>query len=202
MPSSQSSLPWLRSRIAANAELTMGVIDLLLADIELAAQQITNCFLSDGKLLSCGSAASAAISEYCASVFANRLERERPGLPAIALSASPTLNQSINHSYSQHDLHARQVRTLGSSSDCLIVFAPGNDSAACVQAVGAAHDREMAIIAITGAEDLNLSAVLTPEDTELKVQTESQARLVEAQLLITHCLCEVVEYQLFALESE
>lgn len=203
MPSDAGDLQrQLRDTLAANAELTMGSLDTVLPDLEQAATAITQCFLADGKLLTCGTGTSAAISEYCAAVFANRLERERPGLPAMSLSASNVLDQAIAHSVSQHEVQSRQVRSLGMSHDCLLIFGPGSDSTASVQAVSAAHDRSLQIVAVTGSGDTDLSSLLSPEDIEIHVPTHSAARLAEAALFLTHCLCESVEFLLFGLERQ
>ena len=192
----------LRATLAANAEMTMGVLDAVLPEVELAAQAITQSFLNDGKLICCGSSASASISEYCAAIFADRLQRERPGLPTLPLTGASIVGQSVAHNISQHEVHARQIRSLGRPNDCLLVFGPGGDSPVSVQAISAGHDREIQVVAITGSGDTDLSALLTPEDIEIKVQTSSLARLAEAELILSHCLCESVEYHLFALEPE
>ncbi len=192
----------LKATLAANVEMTMGGLDSVLLDVELAAQAITQSFLNDGKLICCGSSATASISEYCAAIFAHRLQRERPGLPTMALTGASIIGQSIAHSVSQHEVHARQIRSLGDKNDCLLIYGPGGDSPASVRAVSAGHDREIQVVAITGSGDTDLSALLTPDDIEIRVQTNSLARLAEAELLLTHCLCESVEYHLFALEQE
>lgn len=199
MPSEQPGSA-LRDILAANSELTMGLLAPLLADVQRGAERITQSFLRDGKLITCGAGTSAAISEYCATIFADRLERERPGLPSFALSSNATLNQSITQNISHHEVLARQVRSLGVANDCLLLFAPGSDSAASVQALSAAHDRGLSIVAITSSGDKDLSAILTPEDLEIHIATDSLARLIEAELLLTHCLCQSVEFLLFGLE--
>jgi len=203
MPSELSDVQrQLRNTLAANAELTMGALDAVMADLEEGATAITQCFLADGKLLTCGTGTTAAISEYCAAIFANRLERERPGLPALSLSASNVLDQAIAHSISQNEVQSRQVRSLGMSNDCLLLFGPGGDSTASVQAISAAHDRQLKIIAITASGDADLASLLSPDDIEIHVPTASAARLAEASLFLTHCLCETVEFLLFGLESQ
>jgi len=202
MPSSdQSILQGLRNNIAGNAELTMGLLEPILPEVQQAADAITQCFLKDGKLITAGVAANTAVADYCAAIFADRLERERPGLPAIALSSNSVIGQSIAHTISQHEVTARQLRSIALPNDCLLMYGPGSDSAAAVQAISAAHDRGITIVAVTGLGDRDLSALLMPEDIELHIETISVTRLIEAQILISHCLCEAVETYLFGLET-
>lgn len=192
----------LRNSIAANAEVTMGLLEPILPEIERAADAITQCFLKDGKLITAGVAANAAIADYCVAIFADRLERERPGLPAISLSGNSVLSQSIAHTISQHEVTARQLRSIALDEDCLLMFGPCGDSAAGVQAISAAHDRNIQIIAVTGLGDSDLSSLLTPEDIELHIESASLTRMAEAQLFISHCLCEAVETFLFGQDSQ
>jgi D-sedoheptulose 7-phosphate isomerase len=68
-----------------------------------------------------------------------------------------------------------------------------------VQAVSAAREKQLQIIALTGEADNDISAVMTPDDMEITIPTRSHARLIEAHMLITHAFCEIVEYTLFGI---
>lgn len=195
----QSQHNRLRRLLAANAELTMGIVEAALPQLDIAASAIAQSYLADGKLITCGCGSASAISEYCAAIFADQLEQERPGLPALALSSSAIVSQSITHTSSTHEVYARQIRAHGMANDCLLIFGASRDSAAIVQLVSAAHDRGVQVIAVTGEQDANLASLLTPEDIEIRIQTNSPARLTEAELLISHGLCECVESHLFGL---
>jgi len=63
-------------------------------------------------------------------------------------------------------------------------------------AIEAAHDKEMAVIALTGEAGGDLAGVLTDTDVCIAVPNQRAARVLEAQLLVIHCLCDTVDLQL------
>lgn len=192
----------IRQNLASSAELTLGTLEPILGDIEQAGQIIAQCFLDDRKLLCCGSASSVAIGEYFSAILSNRLEHDRPGLPSQALSGNSALHQSISDLSSQHEVYARQIRSTAKEGDTLIIFGASTDSAALLQAISASHDKGVKIIAITGMGDGNISSILTPDDCEIPIHTTNIARLVEAELLISHSLCNLIEFTLFSIGGE
>ena len=192
----------IRQILASNAELTLGTLEPVLADIEHAGHVIAQCFLNDRKLLCCGSASSVAISEYLSAILSHTLEHDRPGLPCQSLSGNSALHQSISDQSSQHEVFARQVRSTAKEGDALLLYGAGTDSAAMLQAISAAHDKGVKIIAVTGMGDSNISSLLTPDDCEISVHTNSIARLIEAELLISHCLCKLIEFTLFSIGGD
>ena len=66
-----------------------------------------------------------------------------------------------------------------------------------VQAIQSAHDRDMSVIAITGSQSSNISALLRPDEVEICVPSEDNAMIYGAHLLVLHCLCDLIDYQLF-----
>lgn len=189
----------LQRILAANAEMTMGGVATLLPDIAAAGQMLSQCYLADRKLLCCASATATAVSDYAAAIMMNRLEQDRPGLPTLSLSANQASKQAITDSSSPHEVYAKQIKALGQQQDCLLAYGSNSNAASLVQAVSAAREKQLSIIALTGEADNDISAVLTPEDLEINIPTRSHARLIEAQMLITHALCEIVEYSLFGI---
>lgn len=183
----------LRDILAANVEQTMGVIEPLLADIHRAGELISECFLRDGKLMLCGCSSGLAISQYLTAMLANGIEYERPGLPAIILTAS-AIGTDANDS-----VYARQVHALGHANDVVLLFSANTNSSALARTITAAHERSMQVIAITGAEDQDISAILASNDREIYVASSSKTRIIEAHVLIAHCLCTLIEQSLFGL---
>ena len=190
----------LRNILAANVEQTMGVIEPLLTDIQYAGALISECFLSDGKLMLCGCSSASAISQYLTAMLANGVEYDRPSLPAMMLSANAVATAKVDK---QCEVYSRQVYALGNASDVLLLFSANTNAPALAQTVLAAQERQMQVIAITGAEDQDVSATLAPRDKEIYIATSSKTRIIEAHVLIAHCLCTLIEQSLFGIgESE
>lgn len=165
--------------------------------IEFAAQKIVQALLNDKKILSCGNGGSAGDAQHFASEMLNRFERERPALPAIAMTTDTFTITSVANDYHYDEIFSKQLRALGQSGDILLAYTTSGNSANVIKAVTTAHDKDIAVIAVTGKEGGTLSAILGEEDIELRVPSNSTARIQEVHLLITHCLCDLIDHQLF-----
>ena len=77
-------------------------------------------------------------------------ERERPGLPAIAL-ATDASQGGLAGAVSADQLFAQQVRVLGQTGDVLLVLDPAGASRV-LAAIDEAHEREMTVVALTGGD--------------------------------------------------
>ncbi|MEH6503146.1 MAG: phosphoheptose isomerase [Cycloclasticus sp.] len=167
--------------------------------IESAATSIVQSLLNNGKVLTCGNGGSAGDAQHFSSEMLNRFERERPSLPAIALSTDTSTLTSIANDYSFNEVFSKQIRALGQAGDILLAYTTSGNSGNIVEAIRAAHDREMIVIAVTGKDGGQLfsQSLLNEHDIELRVPSNSTARIQEVHLVITHCLCDLIDFQLF-----
>lgn len=187
----------IENHMRSSLATVQGLHDYLAAPIELAAAKLTDCLLRDGKILACGNAGSAAHSQHFAALMVNGFEQERPGLPAIALSTDTSTLTAIAQDHRFDEVFAKQIRALGQLGDVLLIYSICGQSANILAAANAAHDREMSVVALTGRDGGALAALLSDTDAELRVPSESAARIQEAHLLITHCLCDLIDHRLF-----
>jgi len=165
--------------------------------IEYASQKIVESLVDDKKILACGNGGSAGDAQHFSSEMLNRYERERPALPAIALTTDSLTITSIANDYHFDEVYAKQIRALGQPGDILLVYTTSGNSSNIISAVKAAHDKAINIIAITGKDGGKLASILNESDIELRVPSQSTARIQEVHLLITHCLCDLIDQQLF-----
>ncbi len=165
--------------------------------IEFASQKIVNALLNDKKVLCCGNGGSAGDAQHFSSEMLNRFERERPALPAIALTTDTSTITSIANDYHFDDVFAKQLRALGQAGDILLVYTTSGNSGNIVKAIGVAHEKEMNVIALTGKEGGTVASLLSEDDIEIRVPSLSTARIQEVHLLISHCLCDLIDFQLF-----
>ena len=152
----------------------------LSAPIAAAAQTALECVTNGGKVLTCGSAAAAALAQYAAALLMGGLARERPALPALALGAE-----------------AATFAALAQPGDALMVFAhpASSDHASLALAVQAAHEREMPVIAMTGEGEAAdaLGSLLLAADTHIAIAHAHAASVLHAQQLALHCICESLD---------
>lgn len=187
----------VQSLFGASVETKLAAADQLAEVIVKASQVLTHCLLSGKKILSCGNGGSACDSQHFSSELLNRFERERPSLPAIALTTdTPTLT-SISNDYDFSEIFSKQINALGQPGDCLLAITTSGNSKNILKAVEAAHAHEMPVIALTGKDGGPLASLITENDTEIRVPSNSTARIQETHLLIIHCLCDLIDKQLF-----
>jgi len=165
--------------------------------IEFASQKLVESLINDKKILTCGNGGSAGDAQHFSSEMLNRYERERPALPAIALTTDTLTLTSIANDYHFDEVYSKQIRALGQPGDILLVYTTSGNSSNIISAIKAAHDKEISIIAITGKDGGKLATVLNEFDLEIRVPSQSTARIQEVHLLITHCLCDLIDHQLF-----
>ncbi|MCU0767441.1 MAG: phosphoheptose isomerase [Gammaproteobacteria bacterium] len=190
----------LISRAAALFEASIDAkreaLPVLCGPIARAAELIVGRLLAGGKVLSCGNGGSAADAQHFASEMLNRFERERPGLPAIALTTDSSTLTSIANDYAFEHVFAKQVRALGQPGDVLLAISTSGSSPNVLAAVAAAHEQDMAVVALSGRDGGRLPGALREGDVEVRVPSDSTARVQEVHLLAIHCLCDLVDAQL------
>ncbi len=166
------------------------------------AEAITRALLNDRKILACGNGGSAADAQHFSSELLNRFEMERPGLPAIALTTDSSTLTSIANDYQFEEIYSKQVRALGQPGDVLLAISTSGNSANIVNALHAAHDRDMTVIALTGRDGGLMSDLLFDRDFEIRVPAHSTARIQEVHILIIHCLCDLIDHLLLGQVDE
>ena len=172
-------------------------MDMLPDSIDAAGQLMVQALLSDKKILCCGNGGSAGDAQHFSSELLNRFERERPGLPAIALTTDASTITSISNDYSYSEVFSKQIRALGHEGDLLLAISTSGNSNNVIQGIQAAHDRDMSVIALTGKDGGNMASILGPEDVEIRVPSTSTARIQEVHILIIHCLCDLIDNTIF-----
>lgn len=190
----------INQHFAESAHLKLQVMDVLAVPIAAAAERMVQCLLADGKILSCGNGGSAADSQHFASEMLNRFEMERPGLAAMALTTDSSTITSIANDYDYNQVFSKQVRALGHPNDILLAISTSGNSPNVVEAVHAAHEREMTVIALTGRTGGRMAEVLSPADVHICVPSEITARIQEVHLLTIHCLCDAIDCVLLGVE--
>jgi D-sedoheptulose 7-phosphate isomerase len=179
---------------------TMQAIEELSPAIAFAGELLVSALLNDGKVYCCGEGSSGLLSQHFANLLINRAHRERPGLPAVSLSADAGLLTALATDASFNEIFARQIRTLATSQDILVLISHDTGSGTALQTIQSAHDRDMRVIAICNDEAGDIRALLAPDDCELRIAAAQRAHFLEIALLALHNLCELIELQLFGSE--
>ncbi len=171
--------------------------DVLPPSIASAGLLMGQSLQRDGKMLSCGNGGSAGDAQHFSSELLNRFERERPGLPAVALTTDSSTLTSIANDYAYEDIFAKQVRALGRAGDVLLAISTSGNSENVNRAISAAHERSMQVVALSGRDGGEMAQLLLAGDVEIRVPAERTARIQEVHLVVIHCLCDLIDESLF-----
>jgi len=174
----------------------MQAMEMLSDPITNAAEFIVARLLQGSKVMSCGNGGSAGDAQHFSSEMLNRFERERPGLPAIALTTDTSTITSIANDYSYEEIFAKQLRALGHPGDILLAISTSGNSAYVIAAMEAAREQDVSIIALTGKDGGRMRELLRETDIEICVPSDVTARIQEVHLLVIHCLCGLIDTQL------
>lgn len=183
-----------------SAHLKIYSMDIIAAPISRAAERMVQCLLGDGKILSCGNGGSAGDAQHFSSEMLNRFEMERPGLAAVALTTDTSTLTSIANDYDYTQIFSKQVRALGQPKDLLLAISTSGNSRNVIEAVYAAHERAMDVIALTGRGGGEMAKILSANDVHICVPSESTARIQEVHLLAIHCMCDAIDCMLLGVE--
>ncbi|MCP5070686.1 MAG: SIS domain-containing protein [bacterium] len=177
-----------------SARVKRGVAAELSEEIARAAGWVAEAYRGGGKVILFGNGGSASDAQHIATEWTARLNRERPALPALALTANSSDLTAIGNDYGFDRVFARLVEAHGVAGDIAIAISTSGNSPNVLAAVDEAARRGMQTIGLLGksggklAERVELPLVVPSQDTQ---------RVQEAHIAILHAIAEVVDEILF-----
>ena len=187
----------IRRQFAESIAVKQAALAVLAQPLACAVAAMVETLRRGGKVLACGNGGSAADAQHFAAELLNRFERERPALPAVALTTDSSTLTSIANDYAWEQVFSKQVLALGQPGDCLLAISTSGNSPNVVAAIEAAHARKMRVVALTGRDGGRMAALLGAQGIEVRVPAERTARIQEVHLLAIHCLCDGIDSALF-----
>jgi len=179
----------------------MDVGEAIAPAISEASELITQALLNEKKILVCGNGSSAALAQIFTSAMLDRFETERPSLPAIWLGSNLSTYTAIAADQGITEVFAKPIRALGSEGDILLVISTSGNTQNLVQALSAAHDRNMRVIALTGRDGGDVASLIDASDIEIRVTLNRRSRIHEVHLLTLFSLCDLIDAQLFGIDT-
>lgn len=192
----------IKANFTESIQTKIAAGEILPEAIDRAAQMMVEALIRGNKILSCGNGGSAGDAQHFSSELLNRYERDRPSLPAMALTTDSSTITSIANDYSYDEVFSKQVRALGQAGDILFAISTSGNSRNVINAMEAALSRDMTIVALTGKDGGEMAGLLNQHDVEIRVPSNRTARIQEVHLLVIHNLCECIDDSLFPENNE
>ncbi|MDD2663091.1 MAG: phosphoheptose isomerase [Dechloromonas sp.] len=183
-----------------SAQTQLNAVELLAAPIAAAIETLTQCLLNGGKILACGNGGSAADAQRFAARLIGRFEADRQELAAIALNTDGALLSAVGAEFGFPQIFARQVRAFGHAGDVLLAISATGEAANVAEAILAAQEHDMTVVALTGGHGGQIGEMLGDNDIHLCVPADRPARIQETHLLVIHCLCDGIDALLLGVE--
>jgi D-sedoheptulose 7-phosphate isomerase len=160
---------------------------------EAIADAMVKALRRGNKILWMGNGGSAAEAQHFATELIGRFRRERAPIAAIALTADTAILTAVGNDYGYEEIFARQVRGLGQPGDLLLLFSTSGESENLIRAAAAAHERGVAVAAITGGR---ASRLADAADLVIFAPSGDTPLVQELHVVLLHLLCDIVEAEM------
>lgn len=165
-----------------------------IAAIQQAAQKCVSVYQRGNKILIAGNGGSAADAQHMAAELSGRFNFDRPGIPAIALTANTSAVTAIANDYGYEKVFSRQAQAYGQPGDLFVGISTSGNSKNILAAIDHCRASKMETIALTGLGGGKMAEVC---DVSIQIPSKSTPRVQECHILIVHMLCAAVEEVLF-----
>lgn len=186
--------------IKSEIQKTLSVVLLIQQDeqllhrIELISQACIISLKKGGKILFCGNGGSAADSQHLAAELVSRLNYNRPGLSAIALTTDTSVLTAIGNDYSFENVFSRQIEAIANKGDVLIGISTSGKSPNILKAFDCAQSKGVINIGFTGADSPLMSDRC---DFVFNAPSNETPKIQECHIMIGHIVCALIEEEMF-----
>ena len=168
---------------------SQALADPLATAVDMAFAALVN----NNKILACGNGGSAADAQHFVAELVGRFERDRLPLAGIALNTDSSIMTTVGNDYGFDHIFERQVMALGQPGDILVAISTSGNSPNVLRSIEAAHDRDMAVIALTGKGGGKIGEQLYETDIHLCVPHDRTMRIQEVHIILLHALCDGID---------
>jgi D-sedoheptulose 7-phosphate isomerase len=180
----------IRAQLNESCRVKQSFSEELLARVETFAVRAAEALAAGRKLVFFGNGGSAADAQHLAAELVVRLHADRPGLPALALTANTSVLTATANDYGFEQIFSRQIESLVERGDILVAISTSGKSPNVVRGVEAGARRGALRVALTGETG---GALADKVDLLLNVPSRDAQRIQEAHITIGHIVCSLIE---------
>ena len=158
--------------------------------IEKAAEVMSGCLSSGGKVISCGNGGSLCDATHFAEELTGRFRNDRRPVPAMAIN-DPAYLTCVGNDYSFDVIFSRWIEAFGKPGDVLLAISTSGASLNIIKAAEAAKSHGMKVVALTSKKGQTLSAL---SDVAIMAPDAPHSdRIQEIHIKVIHILIEAIE---------
>ncbi|PKN78325.1 MAG: phosphoheptose isomerase [Candidatus Cloacimonetes bacterium HGW-Cloacimonetes-1] len=164
-----------------------------IARVAAVSELIANTFRNKGKVIIFGNGGSMCDAMHFAEEFTGRFRKDRPALPAIAIS-DPSHLTCVGNDYGFDAVFSRGVEAFALPNDVVIGISTSGNSPNVIRALETAQDRKCFTVALLGKDGGKLRDNC---DYDFIIEAVTTDRIQEIHMMILHIIIENVERLLF-----
>jgi len=165
----------------------------IIEDIEKMTNLCIRAFSQGHKILICGNGGSAGDAQHFSTELLSKFVLDRKAIPAIALTTNTSVMTAIGNDHDFNTIFSRQIEALGEKGDIFFGISTSGNSKNVIEAVKVAREKGLVAISLTGKSGGLLKDY---SDICIRIDSDNTPRIQEAQVLVIHILCEIVEKEL------
>jgi D-sedoheptulose 7-phosphate isomerase len=165
------------------------------APVDQLADRLCQALQRGRKMVTFGNGGSAADAQHFAAELVGRFEKERPGLPAIALTTDTSNLTAIANDYSYDQVFARQVQALVQEGDVVIGISTSGNSKSVLEGLQEARRKRAWTAGLTGQTGGKMK---TAVDLCICVPSPRTAHIQECHIALIHALCARIDEAVLA----
>lgn len=158
------------------------------------ADVIVQAYQKGNKVMTAGNGGSAGDAQHIAGELVSKFNFDRPPLAAIELNTNSPLLTAISNDYGYNKSFARQIQANGKTGDVFIAISTSGHSENIIEAVEEANKMDIITVGLIGNHDCPLDKTC---QYIIKVPSTYTPNIQEAQIMIGHILCGLVEERIF-----
>lgn len=164
------------------------------AEVERIADACSSALRAGKKILFAGNGGSAADAQHLAGELVSRLNFDRPGLAAFALTTDTSVLTAIGNDYGYERLFARQVSAVGAAGDVFFGISTSGRSPSILRALEEARSKRIITVGLTGQSGGDMSPLC---DYCIHIPSGATPKIQEGHIVLGHIICGLIERDLF-----
>lgn len=170
----------------------------ILDQVVSAAEKIAEALRGGHRVLFGGNGGSAADAQHLAAELSGRFNLERKALNAEAININIPFLTAVSNDYDFEYSYARYLEGAARAGDIVVLLSTSGQSANIVKAAKYASTESIYTIALTGETGGKLHDVC---NLTIRIPSTDTARIQEVHMLLGHCICQMVEKNIFGTGS-
>ncbi|SNY55322.1 ROK family protein [Paractinoplanes atraurantiacus] len=180
---------WMESHLDEHVAVA-SALGALTAEIRAAGELVCRRLAGGGTVYTLGNGGSAADAQHLTGELVGHFKRHRRPLPAVTLSADPSVLTCVANDYAYADVFARQIEALARPQDVVVAFTTSGRSPNVTSALAAGRARGALTLLFAGGDG---GPATVHADRVLLVPSKSSQRIQEMHTLMLHMISEMVD---------